>query len=97
MTYRKKCNGCHAKIYYKDEFERSNFSEWHKKQLHREYGYGKWNWICRYPSSGRRTFRNCPCSRCLLKPTCTELCTEMEFLVYGPRSEEEEKYGSPII
>lgn len=36
-----------------------------------------WEWVCRFTKCGKQTFRPCPCSDCMVRPICTDICDEL--------------------
>ena len=82
-----KCEGCTFKIFHKDAIGDPEIIYMISCEIEdcfggKPYGGGgEWSWVCRYTKHGKQTFRNCPCSGCLIKSTCTEACDKFITLV----------------
>jgi hypothetical protein len=84
-----KCEGCTFRIFLEDAVNAPKMIHMISCEIEDCFGGkllpyndgGKWPWVCRYTKHGKQTFRNCPCSGCLIKSTCTEACDKFITLI----------------
>ena len=82
-----KCDGCFSK-FYKSEIELDEDEILENNYFYIEYfKSGKWDWVCDHTKANRRTFKNCPCYSCIIKPVCNDPCEEFYEILkkYGIR------------
>jgi hypothetical protein len=82
-----KCEGCTFRIFLKDAISVPEIINMVSCEIEDCFGGepysggSEWPWVCRYTKLRRQTFRQCPCSGCLIKSTCTEACDKLVTLI----------------
>ena len=69
------CDGCRLKL-FKPDMEKIK-TPWHYSEYYEiRYNKGEWDWACILVRTGKQILENCPCSECILKTICRNVCEQ---------------------